>query len=276
MTDREFLIAHISDLHVSPLRRSWDPRTFRDGIELLEDVNPDVIVVTGDITDNGLAREYEEAQSLLDELERVASRVVPVPGNHDARNLGWMVFEDTFGDRYRVEKVAPRLYIIGADSSEPDVNYGQLGRERQEWLEGVLDRIPKSACICLAMHHHLIPVPGSGRERNVLVDAGEVLNLCLRFGVDVVLCGHRHVPFVAKVEDTVVANAGTFSSTKLRGYSRNSFNVIEFSDEAVTVWLQEIVTERRIEMARYRPVVREGEYRLVREKGLKDLLRESV
>ncbi|WP_456482218.1 metallophosphoesterase family protein [Methanopyrus sp.] len=266
-------IIHISDLHISPYRRSWDPEVFYRGVEQINELGPDVVIVTGDLTDNGLVREYEEASSLL---ERIEAPVVPVPGNHDARNLGWMTFEDVFGDRYRVERVSADLYVVGLDSSEPDVNYGQLGRERQEWLEETLRRIPDSACKCIAMHHHLIPVPGAGRERNVLVDAGEMINLCIKYGVDLVLCGHRHVPFVAKVEDTVVVNAGTFSATKLRGYSRNSFNVIEFSEDVVSVNLREIMTERELELARYKPVVKEGEYRLVRVKGMADVLRESA
>lgn len=74
----------------------------------------------------------------------------------------------------------------------------------------------------------------------------------------------------------MVVNAGTFSATKLRGYSRNSFNVIEFSESTVSVNLYEITTERKLELARYKPVVREGEYRLVRVKGIADILRESA
>ncbi len=259
----EVTIAHISDLHISPIRKSWDEDVFSKGVETVNELSPDVVIVTGDLTDTGLVEEYRLVRDLLKDFE---SPVVPIPGNHDARNLGWKTFEDYIGERYRKDRISKDLYVVGLDSSEPDVNYGQLGRERLEWLETVVDDIPDTACKCIAMHHHLLPVPGSGRERNILVDAGELLSLCIRHGVDIVLCGHRHVPFAAKVEDVVVVNAGTFSSTKIRGYSFNSFNIIEFTEDEVTVTLKEIETGKKVVLAKYRVMVEEGQYKLVREK----------
>ena len=71
------------------------------------------------------------------------------------------------------------------------------------------------------LHHHLLPVPGTGRERNIVNDAGDTLECLQRAQVDLVLAGHKHVPYAWKLENLFVVNAGTVSSSRLRGSSRS-------------------------------------------------------
>ena len=71
------------------------------------------------------------------------------------------------------------------------------------------------------------PVPGTGRERNVVYDAGDAIECLQRSGVRLVLSGHKHVPYVWRLEDLFVVNAGTVSSLRLRGNTRPCYNVIE-------------------------------------------------
>ena len=86
------------------------------------------------------------------------------------------------------------------------------------------------------LHHHLLPVPGTGRERNVVHDAGDALECLLRSGVDLVLSGHKHVPYAWKLENLFVVNAGTASTTRVRGKTKPCYNVIEAAPERVTVF----------------------------------------
>jgi 3',5'-cyclic AMP phosphodiesterase CpdA len=81
------------------------------------------------------------------------------------------------------------------------------------------------------MHHHLVPVPGTGRERNIVHDAGDLLRVLANNGVDLVLCGHKHVPNVWRLEDMLIVNAGTCCTHRLRGKVRPCYNVIEIWDE---------------------------------------------
>ena len=74
----------------------------------------------------------------------------------------------------------------------------------------------------VAMHHHLVPVPGTGRERNIVHDAGDLLRVLADNGVDLVLCGHKHVPNVWRLEDMLIVNAGTCCTHRLRGKVRPS------------------------------------------------------
>ncbi len=87
-----------------------------------------------------------------------------------------------------------------------------------------------------ALHHHLLPIPGTGRERNIVYDAGDAIECLQRSGVDIVLSGHKHVPYAWRLEDLFVINAGTVSSQRLRGKTRPCYNLIEITDHHVDVW----------------------------------------
>ena len=81
------------------------------------------------------------------------------------------------------------------------------------------------------LHHHLLPVPGTGRERNVVHDAGDTLETLQRADVHLVLSGHKHVPYAWRLENLFVVNAGTVSTTRLRGKTKPCYNLIEASPE---------------------------------------------
>jgi 3',5'-cyclic AMP phosphodiesterase CpdA len=89
----------------------------------------------------------------------------------------------------------------------------------------------------VTVHHHIISVPNTGRERNVLSDAGDILLLLLQNNIKLVLSGHKHVPHVWKMNDTLFVTAGTVSSMKLRGNTQPSFNLIDIKDDEVKITL---------------------------------------
>ncbi len=79
-------------------------------------------------------------------------------------------------------------------------------------------------------------MPGTGRERNIVNDAGDALECLQRAGVDLVLSGHKHVPYAWRLEDLFIVNAGTVSSSRLRGNGRPCYNIVEVSGTHVDVW----------------------------------------
>jgi len=87
----------------------------------------------------------------------------------------------------------------------------------------------------LAIHHHLIPVPGTGRERSIINDAGDLLEVLIDAGVNIVLSGHKHVPYVWRLETLYIVNAGTCSSLRLRGYTRPCYNIVEVEGDEVKI-----------------------------------------
>ena len=82
---------------------------------------------------------------------------------------------------------------------------------------GALRRATRPYLRIFVLHHHLLPVPGTGRERNIVYDAGDMLECLLRAGVHLVLSGHKHVPYAWRLENLFVVNAGTVSTMRLRG-----------------------------------------------------------
>ena len=89
-----------------------------------------------------------------------------------------------------------------------------------------------------------MPLPQTGRERNVLSDAGDVLKTLTTHEVDLVLSGHKHVPNIWKLNETVIVNAGSLASLKLRGKNKNSYNVDNISENEIEIYLNEVNGER--------------------------------
>ncbi len=92
-----------------------------------------------------------------------------VPGNHDSRNVGYKHFERIWGRHNRVIR-KNGITLVGVDSTEPDLDYGRVGRGVAGWLRDSLlerpdDFRPSPTIICF-----LIPAPV---ERNVVHDAGD-------------------------------------------------------------------------------------------------------
>jgi 3',5'-cyclic-AMP phosphodiesterase len=191
---------------------------------MLENINrnsPDIVIITGDLTENGLAAEYNGAKGFIDRIE--CKNKVIVPGNHDSRNAGYLFFEDLFKTRSTFGHFG-EVTVVGLDSSQPELEEGHIGRENYGWIETIFSL---GSFKIFALHHHLIPIPRTGRGNNVLVDAGDVLELLDRSGVNLVLCGHWHIPWVWRLNDMLVISAGTVCSSKVRGKMSQCYNLIE-------------------------------------------------
>jgi 3',5'-cyclic-AMP phosphodiesterase len=220
-------IGHISDPHVgSPY---FVPNLMHRVLVELNELNPDVVICSGDLTNEGYRQEYK---NWLAYAQRVTAPMYTVPGNHDARNVGYLHFEELIGDRHWSVDVHG-VRIVGVDSSEPDINEGQVGRERYDWIRSQFD-VPAELKV-FVLHHHLLPIPGTGRERSTVMDAGDLLEVLITSGVNIVLSGHKHVPYVWRLEDLYVANAGTVASLRVRGYTKPCYNVLEFEGDQVKI-----------------------------------------
>jgi 3',5'-cyclic-AMP phosphodiesterase len=179
------MIAQLSDLHCgSP---HFVPSLLDRAIVEVNALEPDVVVISGDLTGDGFRGEYELARGYLDKI--ACGRILVIPGNHDSRNVGYVHFEELFGAR-RSELHMNGVSILAVDSTEPDLDNGLIGRGRYEWIEE-------------------------------------------RFGA---LSGHKHVPYAWRLENLFVVNAGTVSTTRLRGKTKPCYNVIEARPERVTVF----------------------------------------
>jgi 3',5'-cyclic AMP phosphodiesterase CpdA len=257
MAREEFVIAQLSDLHCgSPF---FDPVLLETAVNETIALNPDLVVIGGDLTTEGYAGEFRTAHRFLEPLFERGFTVLVIPGNHDSKNVGYLHFRDTFGVGDVAEKgdrvlsltvptigdgAALRVQVVAIDSSKPDLAEGEVGRERYRWIR---DQFAAEADFKIfVLHHHLVPVPGTGRERNTVWDAGDVLALLAELKVDLVLSGHKHVPHVWLLDHVLLVTSGTVSSHRVRGYTRPSYNVLEIGPDEVRVTLKYPGTGERV------------------------------
>jgi 3',5'-cyclic-AMP phosphodiesterase len=244
-------IAQISDVHMGSGSLGLPPEALDGIIERLDAIEPDVVVLAGDLTAAGYEWEYEEAHRWA---ERIQFPKVVIPGNHDARNVGYVHFQRFFGDPYsryreafdpeRAERLrATGFTIVALDSSEPDVNEGRVGRDRYPWIAEQFDE-PHDIRI-VTVHHHLVPIPGTGRERNIVLDAADVLVTLVGLDIDVVLSGHKHVPFFWGLNGVLVCNSGTAGTRRIRASTPPSWNELHVDATTIKVFTHYVHDGRR-------------------------------
>jgi 3',5'-cyclic AMP phosphodiesterase CpdA len=258
-------IVQLSDIHCGEI--TFSGKRMESIVQDVNGMKPDLVIVVGDLTAAGYEWEFAEAADWLGQLECPS---VVVPGNHDARNVGYLHFEHFFGDRFsnfRLHFDSERAVALGAtgvtvvavDSSEPDLNEGQIGRERYPWIRQQF-RDPDDLKL-FVIHHHLVAIPGTGRERNTINDAGDVLAELVQLGVDVVLSGHKHVPYFWGISGLLICNSGTATTKRLRGLTPASWNELEMDAESIRVYLHYENGRRELSCVRNRgtrAMVREG------------------
>lgn len=224
------LIAQISDIHFGPM---FDYGKFRTAVDEINDISPDVVVVTGDITENGILSEFKMA---AEEFKRLKTKtIIYISGNHDYRATGYLLFKQFFPFD-QVNEVGDTVVVV-LSSARPDRDDGEIGHRQNLWLENTLKKYENKSKV-VAIHHHIIPVPDTGADQITIVDAGDVLRSLVKSEVDIVLCGHRHRPWKWRIEDMQVIHAGSVSCQKLRGFFLNSYNVIEVKNGKVEAKLK--------------------------------------
>jgi 3',5'-cyclic AMP phosphodiesterase CpdA len=225
------LLVHISDLHCGP---KFKEDALLEAIDEINDLGPDVVVVTGDLTEDGLINEFREAKRYLTLIK--CGCLIVGSGNHDSRTTGYLLFPKFFGNPSSFTKI-DNVGIVMLNSSRPDRDDGEIGYNQGLWMRNQLEKCKDSFKI-VALHHHLIPVPDTGMERNIVSDAGDLLWTLTRYGVNLVLCGHRHRPWTWTLGKLMVIHAGTVSTDRLRGFYQNTYNVIRIEGEKIVASLK--------------------------------------
>jgi len=232
------IIVQLSDLHVGS---QFQPEVFQTIVKEVNELNPDVIVITGDLTNEGLMKEYEKCKSLLTQFN--TKKIISVSGNHDYRNTGYLLFKKFFPFE-TVNELDNDVVLVTVGTARPDRNNGEVGYRQNLWLERTMKKY-KDKIKIVAMHHHLIPIPDTGSDQLTVVDAGDVLRTVLNSQVDLVLCGHKHRPWAWNFGKLIVVNAGTATSERLRGLFENTYNILTISNRKIQVDLK-IVGGKRL------------------------------
>ncbi|MGQ0795253.1 MAG: metallophosphoesterase family protein [Nitrosopumilaceae archaeon] len=224
-------IVQLSDIHVGSQFRE---EIFDNVIDEVNDLGPTAVLVTGDLTNEGLMKEYEKCKAKFAKLE--VEKIIAISGNHDYRNTGYLLFKKFFPFE-TVNVLDDDVVLITLGTARPDRDEGEVGYRQNLWLERTMKKYPKSTKI-VAMHHHLIGIPDSGTDRVTVIDAGDVLRTALSSKVDLVLCGHKHRPWIWDFGNLSIVNAGTTSSERMRGFFENTYNIITIEKNKIKVDLK--------------------------------------
>jgi 3',5'-cyclic AMP phosphodiesterase CpdA len=208
------VVAHLSDLHLG----ADVPAAVNSIAAEVAAFDPDLTVVTGDLTMRARPREFRAAAALLATLP--APRLV-VPGNHDLPLISPLRLTAPY-DRYRrrigddnpVARI-PGLTALGLNSM-PRWRWksGGVSSSQAAAVRKVLGSAPGFRL--LALHH---PPFAGGLER--LTGRTRLTRALQDAKVDVVLAGHTHVPAVERTDGVLVVIAGTATSHRVRDNPRS-------------------------------------------------------
>lgn len=210
------LIAQLTDLHVRPRGQPANrvaetnmfvERAFRAVAAFTP--RPDVILLTGDLTECGLATEYSQ----LVQLMRRCLPPVPVfviPGNHDRReqmreSLAHLpnVTADPVYVQYAVEDFPVRLVML--DTVVPGSGHGELRPEQLQWLDQTLAQVPNKPTM-IAMHHPPFVCGIAHMDRIRLRDSAAFVEIVARHPqVERIVCGHHHRVITTKIAQAIAS-----------------------------------------------------------------------
>lgn len=209
------ILIQLTDLHVRPIglpaMRVCETNTLTErALRAVRDFRPrpDAVVITGDLTNNGLVAEYENLAEMLARLIDVP--VYVIPGNHDQRGnfrevLAHLpgVTSDPEFVQYAVEDLPVRLVML--DTLIPGRTDGVLCPRRLEWLDATLAARPDTPTI-IGMHHPPFRCGIRHMDRIILREPERFEAVVARHRqVSRIICGHHHRVITTNVAQAIAS-----------------------------------------------------------------------
>ena len=241
-------IAHISDLHFG---RIAHPSVVEALTTEINEDEVDLVALSGDLTQRARPAEYEAARGMLD---AIGPPTLVVAGNHDVypwwRPLKRLRTPLERYRRYVTDDLAPTfetdaVAVLGLNSPYgASIKGGRIKAADREALRDYFRDVPADRFKVLVVHHQLHPTTiGPISPHPVARHAQKTLDVAAEAGVDLILCGHLHIPAITPLEiipgepRIVIASAGTTTSNRYRQPTGpiNFYNVITVESGAFSV-----------------------------------------
>jgi 3',5'-cyclic AMP phosphodiesterase CpdA len=191
-------ILHVSDLHTGTRE---DPQVEAALAQLIERVEPELIVASGDLTHRGLRDQHERAARFL---RSFGLPLLAIPGNHDIPYSFPARFTSTFAEFERLWETTEPVYrsegvlIVGLNSVRAWRHQSGGLRQRQlDWAAQQLAAAPDGALRVVVMHHQMIGAPWRSRKKPV-ARRNHVLGCLVDSGAELILGGHIHQATLAE------------------------------------------------------------------------------
>lgn len=236
-------IVHLSDLHFGRV----DELLLQPLVDRVHALSPEVVVVSGDLTQRARRDQFLQAQAFL---SRLPHPQIVVPGNHDvplynvAARFLWPLagFTRHITDDLAPLYISPHMAVMGLNSARSlVVKNGRVNRRQ-------LDQVRQSLCelddgvVKVVVTHHPFDLPGQHEADDLVGCAEEAMAAFSQCGVDVLLAGHLHTSHSTDTGgryplagyEALAVSAGTATSTRGRG-ERNAFNLLRLQKDLVEV-----------------------------------------
>lgn len=243
------VILHGSDLQIG---RPYRPRAAEAFVALARTLEPELVVVAGDLTQRAKAGEYRTARAFLDGLAPFP--VVVTPGNHDVPL--YRAWERLFAPYRKWRRhISPELdsvtrvegaTVVALNASAPRraIVSGRLDAAQLEFARAAFAATAPKDLRVLVTHHHFVPTP-DGVGGRPLPGAPRLLAAFEAMGVDLILGGHVHRTHLSESRALVpgegpgipLVACGTTASSRGRGpeAGENTLNVLRVGADAVEV-----------------------------------------
>lgn len=231
-------IAHLSDIHFG----ANDPKIVAAAQAWLQERQPDLVIISGDLTQRARVDQFKEASAWLNRLRAAGMRLLVIPGNHDVplydvvrrfsaplRRYKRYISNDLC-PWYEDKEVA----ILGLNTARSlTIKDGRINSAQMRLLRERFAPVAREKTRILVTHHPLFAMPiGKGGELSEAVGRHEdAVEAACQAGIHIALAGHFHRTYaeaaqkmVADAGGALVIQAGTATSTRLRNAEPQSFN----------------------------------------------------
>ncbi len=230
------LLLQISDTHFGTEQAAVVEALVR----LAHDQAPDVVVLSGDITQRARTTQFRAARAFVDRLR--APALVAVPGNHDIAlfNVFARVFapyashRQAFGQQLEPQFESPDLLVLALNTTRPWRHTD--GEVSPDQVERVSRRLgtAQAAQLRIVVVHQPVAVTEASDAKNLLHGREAAVRRWAEAGCDLVMGGHIHLPFVLPLGERYAGlaremwavQAGTAVSRRVRGDAPNSVNLV--------------------------------------------------
>jgi len=206
------LIAQISDCHVVDPGYAFVDRVdsaagLRAAVETINalEPQPDLVLGTGDLVNDGTSLQYDHLQSLLASLR---APFVPLPGNHDDRSelrRRWPDVLTPGGPDDPVDFVVDghAVVIVALDTTIPGRHEGTVSSAQLDWLDARLAAADRP--VLVAQHHPPSPSGVGSMDELCGFDSGDRLAgvIARHPHVEAVVCGHLHRAYQHRFAGTI-------------------------------------------------------------------------
>ena len=225
-------------------RGEYSIAVLRAAIAKAVETQPDVVLVSGDLSNLGLRSELEQARRELQPVIDAGLRLAIIPGNHDAYLKSSLAgqFEEVLRDGQQADDreaspypflmrlpSADLLCLTSAIATAPLMAYGRVGAAQFARAEAIMARREKARPLALTVHHPVTPTPGKRNEyHRELRDAAQLRAFASRHGAVLLAHGHNHLSHVVRLAGGCVVSGISSSTTRREDHDHRRGEIVQY------------------------------------------------